>query len=195
MKKKESNFDEPLSQFPNKKYKTFFEKFKEIDSLDISQWRAVHLLGYFCKKYKNIYNEEYSWKFNDQAPSKCFEVWQMNTLSSKLSSNPSILKEYIDWVFAKKVPLLARRFTSISILNKDQTLFEFKNILLNPKITRSTELPEKYKTIINQAGVQISTYGELSFISQMDSLSPELQEALTKLYDSGLDKSLLDKIL
>lgn len=77
-----------LTTIPNDKYAKFFAKFAETKTLDISQWRLAHLLGYFCQKYEETYQVPYSWKFNNPSPTKCFEVWQMNTLVAKLSANP-----------------------------------------------------------------------------------------------------------
>ncbi len=37
----------------NEKYTKFFEKFKEISTLDVDNWKPAHILGYFCMKYKD----------------------------------------------------------------------------------------------------------------------------------------------
>jgi hypothetical protein len=81
--------DIEISTIPNDKYKKFFDKFAEMETLDVAQWKVAHLLGYFCKKYKETYNLDYAWKFNNPSPAKCFEVWQFNTLCAKLSANCS----------------------------------------------------------------------------------------------------------
>ena len=89
---------EELSPAPNEKYEKFFAKFAETETLEVAEWKTPHLLGYFCQKWKSVYSTDYHWKFNNPNPNKCFEVWQMNTLVAKLSQNPQILKDYIDWV-------------------------------------------------------------------------------------------------
>src|SRR5258706_14795110 len=145
-----------LTPIPNDKYKKFFEKFAEIETLDVSQWKVAHILAYFCKKYKEAYGIDYSWKFNNPTPSKCFEVWQMNTLAAKLSARPQILKEYIDWVYQNVVPKASRRLTSISFMTKDDVVNNYKvNILLAPQnatISRTTLLPNNYIAILKEAG-------------------------------------------
>ena len=187
-----------LTTIPNEKYAKFFAKFAEIDTLDVSQWKAAHLLGYFCRKYKEAYGVEYQWKFNNPLPSKCFEVWQFNTLCAKLSANPKILKEYIDWAFANLVPKAKRRLTSISFITKDDVLIPYKmNVLLgvkkDPEINRSTPLPQQYQDIIQKfAGVDITTYGDLAFMSQMDQPTNDILKNLVKI---GFDIDVLKRIV
>lgn len=186
-----------LNSYPNDKYKKFFDKFKEIETLDISQWKIAHLLAYFSKKYKEAYNLNYSWKFNTPSPSKCFEVWQMNTLASKLSSNPKILKDYIDWGFENIVKRSKRRLTSISFMTSDPVVIDYKMKYLfsnkPPSISRTLDLPIEYKNIL--IDFNVNTYGDLAFIYQMSDMPDNIKLALNKLQDLGFDKSILDKIV
>ena len=55
MTKKDDETGGELTPIPNDKYKKFFAKFEEIETLDVSQWKVAHILGYFCKKYKETY--------------------------------------------------------------------------------------------------------------------------------------------
>lgn len=187
-----------LSSIPNDKYRKFFAKFSEIDTLEVAQWKVAHLLGYFCKKYKDNYNVNYSWKFNNENPAKCFEVWQMSVLGSKMSTNPKIIKEYIDWVFINIVPKAKRRLTSISFMTAENVVNDYKMGVLfagkkNLSIDRSTQLPAEYIELFSKI-VEIQTYGDLAFISQM-AKSPALEAALVKLEELGFDKSILDRIV
>lgn len=190
-----------LSPIPNDKYKKFFEKFAEIDTLDVSQWKVAHILGYFCKKYKQTYGIDYSWKFNNQSPTKCFEVWQANTLAAKLSANPKILRDYIDWVYQNYVPKTKARFRSVSFITKDEIVQDYKlNVLLagqkNLQVDRSTPLPSNYCDILKElAGINVSTYGDLAFISQMDPMPDNIAKAMEKLADFGLDQEVLKRIV
>lgn len=189
-----------LQDYPNEKYKQFFDKFKEIDIINVSDWKPVHVLSYFCKKYKEQYNINYKFKFNNPAPSKCFEVFQIKKLAMLLSSNPTILKNYIDWIFLNKVVKAKRRLTSISFMTNDGVVNEYKvNVLLsgdcNNNISRTTPLPENYKLIFQNIGTIINTYGELAFMSQITPLPQEMLLALTKIEELGFDKQLLDRIV
>lgn len=199
--KKNKDFDDKLPTIPNDKYVKYFNRFKEIETLDISNWKTVHLLSYFCKKYKEMLGEDYSWKFNNENPTKCFEVWQMNTLSSKLSSNPKILKDYIDWAFDTLVKDKKYRPRSISFLTKEEAVVPYKmNVLFagqnNTTVSRSTLLPPNYKdTLEKMANISINTYGELAFIVQINPMPIELSAALNVLAETGLDKEAIKRIV
>jgi hypothetical protein len=190
-----------LTAIPNDKYRKFFDKFAEIETLDVSQWKVAHLLGFFCKKYKETYGIDYSWKFNNQSPSKSFEVWQMNTLAAKLSANPKILRDYINWAYQNIVPKAKRRLTSISFLTKDEVVNDYKlNVLLagqrNSNVDRSASLPTIYQDILQQtAGITISTYGDLAFISQAEPLPDNIILALDQMVEAGFDREVLKRIV
>ena len=145
---------------------------------------------------------DYPWKFNNPSPNRCFEVWQLNTLVAKLSANPQILKDYIDWAYQKLVPQAKRRLTSISFMTKDEVINPYKmNVLLGGKknlnVDRSTPLPDKYKEVIKQCGnsFNLSTYGDLAFVSQMDPMPQELSRAFRELSDAGFDMEVLKRIV
>lgn len=190
-----------LTSIPNDKYKKFFDKFAEIETLDVAHWKVAHILGYFCKKYKDTYGIDYAWKFNNPSPTKCFEVWQANTLAAKLSANPKILRDYIDWVYTNIVPNTKARFRSVSFITKDEVVNDYKlNVLLagqkNLHVDRSTQLPPNYIEVLkNIANINISTYGDLAFISQMDPMPENLSQAMEKLAEFGLDQNVLKRIV
>lgn len=199
MNKKE-NKDLELSGAPNSKYEKLFSQFKEIDDLKIDDWKVPHILGYFCKKYFDTYNVKYQFKFNSPLPTKCFEVFQIKKLASMLTANPKLLKEYIDWIYETKVIKAKRRLTSISFMTNEGIVNEYKmNVLLagkrNLNVDRSTPLPDKFKVIFQSAGVTISSYGELAFLSQMSEMSNELLSAFEKAEQEGFDKEVLGRIV
>jgi hypothetical protein len=198
-KEKEATGGE-LTDLPNDKYKQFFDKFAEIETINVTEYKPVHILGYFCKKYKDTYNLPYQFKFNSPLPTKCFEVFQIKKLAMMLSSNPTILRDYIDWIYLNKVVKAKRRLTSISFMTNEGIVNEYKfNVLLagkkNLNIDRSTPLPEKYQTIFIEAGTAIKTYGELAFVSQMDPMSEALAVAMDKIQELGFDKEVLGRIV
>jgi|SRR5579859_3055663 len=190
--------DQELSSLPNDKYKKFFEKFEEINFLPVAEWKKPHLLGYFCFKYKKCYNIEYSWKFNNPSPAKCFEVWQISALCAKLSTNPQIVKDYIDWTFNNLIPKTKRRFTSISFITKDESVNPYKmNILFSPKkttINRTDLLPSEYISVFNDLGIKVNDYGDLAFLNKPP-ISANLQQAFDKLVQLGFNLDSLNKII
>ena len=200
MRDKAEKIDEELTTIPNEKYRKFFNKFNEIDALDVAQWKVVHLIGLFCRKYKEIYQIDYAWKFNTELPNKSFEVWKIKTLCAKLSANPKILKDYIDWVFEVEVPKTKAKFRSISFLTQEERVNYYKlNILLagqtNSSIDRSTPLPSTYQDILKETNLSINTYGDLAFLSQMEPMPDNIKVALDKMVEQGFDRSILVRII
>jgi hypothetical protein len=188
-----------LTDYPNEKYRRFFDKFAEIEILKIEEWKPVHVLGFFCKKYKEHYQTDYTFKFNSPSPLKCFEVFQIKKLCMLLSSNPTILKEYIDWIYRTKVVQAKRKLTSISFLTHEDTVkWYLQNVLLagkkNLNVDRSTPLPDQYREIFQTIGISISTYGELTFLSHM-APTPEMVGAFQKMEELGFDKEVLERIV
>jgi len=185
---------------PNEYYRNFFKKFEEIETLEVHKWKPVHILSYFCKKYKDHYNVNYQFKFNTSSPSKCFEIFQIKKLAMHLTASPVLLKEYIDWIFIDKIIKAKRKFTSISFITNETTVKEYKfNVLLSDKknanINRSTLLSNEYKTVFAQLNFPANTYGDLAFISQMPDMPIELVKAFTMLESMGFDKNILKKIV
>jgi len=178
---------------PNLNYEKFFEKFIEIENTDCKNWSKTGVLAYFCKKYKDQYNIEYEFKFNAPQPSKSFEVFQINKLCINLSSDPIILKDYIDWIFENKVKKSKRRLTSISFLTNEYSLKDFKTRHLRNQtlstIDRATRLPEKLINKIKTINENILTYGDLAFMMQSQSSDCEKIKLL------NLDLSFLSRVV
>lgn len=198
-KEKESTGGE-LTDLPNEQYQKFFDKFAEIDTVDVAQWKPVHILAYFCKKYKDTYQLDYKFKFNSPSPTKCFEVFQVKKLAMGLTANPSLLRDYIDWIYLNKVVKAKRRLTSISFMTAEGVMQEYKmNVLLagkkNLNVDRSTPLPDKYKEVFLRISIAINTYGDLAFISQMDPMSFELAGAMVEIETLGFDPEVLKRIV
>ena len=200
MARKEEENGGDLNGAPNKKYEQFFAKFAEIDTLPLSDWKTVHILAYFCKKYETQYNTKYQFKFNSANPTNCFEVFQVKKLASQISSNPKILTEYIDWVYKTRVVEAKRKLTSISFLTVEGLVIEYKKNFLfadkkNIQVSRSTLVPDEYKPIFANAGVNIQTYGDLAFMYQMEDKTVQLQESFNKIVEMGFDPEILERVI
>ena len=177
-------------QAPNDNYVKFFKKFNDINTLDIAQWNYVCILAYFCKKYQEKYSIEYKFKYNNTAPSKCFEVFQAKRLGLTLSSNPLIQKEYIDWVYEKIIPNMKRKITSISFLNREDIQKQFKELYFKEsEINRSSELSSQVKDLLLHEGYNISTYGELAFFTQTEEFL-NIKDKLMLIFDLNILKGI-----
>lgn len=202
MKNKNEIIGGELTDLPNEKYKQFFDKFSEIETLNIKEWKPVHLIAYFCKKYEKQYGIKYQFKFNSPSPAKCFEIFQIKKLAMLLSSDPTILHDYIDWIFLNKVIKAKRRLTSISFMTSDDVTQEYKmNVLLADKknnmdrVDRFSLLPEKYLQVFKDCNIDVYTYGELAFISQIDPLPENIAGAIHNIEKLGFDKEILSRIV
>ncbi len=202
-KEKEKQLGGQLGDYPNDKYAKFFGKFDEIETLDVSGWKAVHILSYFCKKYKEHYNVNYTFKFNSPNPNNCFEVFQIKRIGLQLSAHPKIIRDYIDWVYETKVVQAKRRLTSISFLAHEGVIADYKKILMSGQpdadvvrstVDRSMALPQKYREVFKNAGINVANYGELAFLSQMEQTA-EITAAFEQAAAIGFDKAVLDRVV
>jgi hypothetical protein len=186
-----------LSDYPNNYYRKFFDKFKEINTLEVKEWRPVHLISLFCKLYEENYHVKYQFKFSSKTPSKSFEVFQIKKLATMLTSDPVLLKQYIEWVFRNKIRYAKRRITSISFLTREEIMNEYKiNFLLsNKNIDRTTDVPEDIIATFDRYGYPISNYGDLAFLYKIDPKPDKLNYAFVSINFNGFDLSVLDKII
>lgn len=180
----------------NEKYRKFFDSFKEIETKEVKDWKAQHLIGLFCKLYKEHYKTDYKFKFNSPSPSKCYEVFQIKKLAQLLTSDPVKLKQYIEWAFSEKVKMAKKRITSIAFLSHDFMTTEYKlkylsGDLASQRLDRTTTLPIEYKEIINSYGHRINNYGELSFLLQIGGQ----EDLVNKLHSAGMDIEAVKRIV
>jgi len=193
MAKAELLVNEPLlTDQVSEYYKKFFSKFGEIETVSTKEWKVFHLLAYLCKKYEAYYGLKYSFTFNNPAPSKSYEVYQIKKLSNMLSSDPQILKDYLDWVFEKKIIEKKKRITSLGYFTHIDVVNEFKfKFLFNKKqITRTDALPDNVAIICVKHNFKIKTYGELAFIKRMPNQDTLFNELKAIGFNTDLDKIL-----
>lgn len=190
----------PLSSAPSIFYEKFFNRFKEIESKPVPEWDATLIIAYFCKLYKEYYNVDYTFKLN-ATPSKSYEVYNIKKLSSMLSSDPLILKDYIDWFFQDKIRSKKKRITSMAFVTDATTVndFKFKFLLLGKSkpVDRSVEIPATYKESMQKHGINLKTYGELSFLKRVVDAgngSEEHKKMFEDLKLLGMDLSVLEKV-
>jgi hypothetical protein len=195
MKSKKQDIE--ISNYPSKAWETFITNGKKFVEIEVSKWRMAEILGYFMFRFQEAFDKEYQWKFN-AAPSKAYEVFRMNTVSSRLSSNPQILKDYIDWIFSQRVAKDKKSFRSISFLTNDENLLFYRNTFLfagqtNLQIDRSTPLPPNIKPIVSSLGC--NTFGDLAFIFKAGLDTEEIKTAKQQLTEAKFDFAILDKIV
>ncbi len=185
--------DPALTDQVSDHYKRFFAKFSEADIIPVNEWKTVHLLAFICKKYETYYGLSYTFKFNHPAPSKSFEVYVIKKIANMISSDPQILKDYIDWVFKSKIIEKKKRITSLNYFAHPDIVndFKFKFLFNKKEISRTDQLPNNIASICARNGFKIKTYGELAFVKRM----PNQDTLLTELQSVGFQIDTLDKIV
>lgn len=190
------NNNEELS----KPYQAWFAKFSEIDTLDVSQWKSVHLVAYMARKYNNHYGIEYTFRMNSTAPGKCYEMYQIGKLTQMIAKDPIVLKAYIDWVWAKKVIERKKRITSFALFVDANVCNEYKWSAMDNQIDRTTRLPDNILAICQALDPTIKTYGDLAFIEceEMNASYNNTMEKYSMLFQdlktANFDRSILGKI-
>lgn len=175
-------------------YQKWFDQFPEIEILPIKEWKLVHIISYWTKLYKNHYSVDFTFKFNHTAPSKSFEVLQIKKISNMLSSDPEILKGYIDFFFEKIIITKKKRITSLALVADANVINEYKKLLMNPNqsIDRTAFLPANYRDIIRNIYhiEHLNTYGDLAFVRG----NGDYKKVMDALVVAGFDVKILDKV-
>jgi hypothetical protein len=199
-KKNNMNQDISIENYPSIHWKKFFENFSDIEMIKIDKWNTAHLIGYFCKKYKDQYGVDYTFRFNSTAPSKSYEVYNFLKLANMLSSSPNILKDYIDWFFIEKIIAKKRRITSMAFLTEANIVneYKFKKLLMGAKsVDRTTVIPPIYAVIVQKYGLPFKNYGELAFVKRCIDTgngADAHKAMLSELAKAGLDITMLDRV-
>jgi hypothetical protein len=161
-------------------YDKFLVKINEFQNLDVSLWNSNHLLGYYCSKYKEYYKIDYQFKY-DKNPSQSHELKMIGILKLIISSEPQVIKDYIDFYFETRVKNSKRKL-SIASLRAEFLLEKFKNTYQIKQssqniIPRATQLPNNVLGIMLKNKLQARTYGDLVFLlSCNDSIKSQLDE-------------------
>lgn len=189
------------TEYPNLQWQKFFNQFNDIDALDPNNWKTVHLIAYFCKRFETHFKSKYSFRFNTTAPSKSYEVFNFNKLSLNISRNPIIVKEYIDWLFDFKLAQNKRKMQTMAYLTDVSVINEFKFKVLMPRqsgpIDRTMKIPANLIELAKPFA-DITTYGELSFIKKSidngNDMDPKYKEMLILLSKNGLSLVDLERV-
>lgn len=182
---------------PNEYWKLFFEKIYDVDSLEIKQYKPFHVLGFFCKEYKKYYERDYQFKFNTEMPMKSFEMFHINRLKLNLSKDPEIQCQYIGWIFSYICPKMKRGFSSISFINNENVMRQFKEQFLSSALPSSLERGSKLDTwiidLFKDTNRPIQTYGELALIVQYE--QEKFKDQISNMKDKSFNFDILKRIV
>jgi len=188
----------------SKPWENFFYKFKDIEEEPFKSkvflWKEVHILAYICKRFKELYNKDYAIT-QKNAPSKCPDMFFVRKMISTLgTTNMVIVKEYIDWIYDKKIIPENKKIRTLSYFMTAGFVNEFYFQKSESEIVkRSTSLPKNYKEIANALNVSVDTYGDLAFIKMAsDRAKGDLNNPNVVFFENikalGFDISILEKL-
>lgn len=161
----------------NAYWRKFFKKFEEIDDPNMkpSQWKEVHVLAYICKRYEQQYGRKFSVTIKG-APTRSPDMYVVKRIIASLNTtNMRTVKEYIDWVFDKKIIPKKTHFRKVGYFLTEGFANEFFHEKMNKKsgFKRSSGLPAAYIKIAEDLGINISTYGDLAFLQMAVERKPD----------------------
>jgi hypothetical protein len=185
----------------SKPWQKFINKMAEFSTIQAEQWEPAHTLGYFAYRFQKHFNHKYALSFQGP-PSKCSEIVLIKKIYGALDTTfaPEV-KAYIDWVFDMRIIPNKLAVRSVSFMLAKGIMNDFLKIQAEKKrITKSTPLPEEFKSFIDFYEIPASTYGDLQFIknaldqdSESESRQP-YKKLLEQLSTIGLKLDILDKL-
>jgi len=182
---------------PNAFWRKFKESLADYENTPVEKWEAKHLLGHILKRYNERYQIEFTLSYS-RPPSKSQELYCVKRMMTSFgSAAPSVLKQYIDWMFdgyLKKNPMKSLAlFFHQGMIGKFKAQYKKSN-----QISRSTQLPSQYSDIVEDLKLPIFTYGDVAFAKMAVDGSPDeypdYVTLLTRLHNAGLDDALLEQL-
>ena len=197
MKDKEPSLSDPISPA----WEKFQTKMDQHTTLPTNDWQPTQLLGYFCDKYKSHYGISFTLRYNTP-PSKSYEIYRIKAIAQMLSSDPTILKDYIDYFFQKVIIEKKKRITSIALLADANVINKYKQLYTNgsQSIDRASPLPSKYLVITHNTDPVITDYGTLAFTYSIynqtndNGFVEKYKSMFDGLRNAGMDLSILQKV-
>jgi hypothetical protein len=186
---------------PNKAWTTFKERLDSYADIPLAKWTAEEALGHILKRYRDHMGVELSLSHSGP-PTSCSEIYCVKRMILALGiSEGQTVKDYIDFVFDKYIMPNKVTFSSIAYFFTTNFIFEFKKkFRKDNKITRSTEIPDRYKTVIASLSLDVKTYGDLAFAKVAISDDPNNQDLAVysqmfeELKGVGFDESVLGRL-
>ena len=90
------------------------------------------------------------------------------------TTDMSVIRSYIDWIFDQKIIPGKIKIRSIGFLTTPGFGNEFNQYRAKKeKIIKSTELPARYRKVADDLDLPVATYGDLAFIKMALEQSPD----------------------
>lgn len=163
-----------------KVWENFFKKINLHKETPVEDWKEYQILGYLVARFESHFQRKFAFALNSQ-PAKCSEMFFIKKIVYSLDAkDPEIVKKYIDWVFDKKIIPGKVKIRTIGYFHNSSFANQFLDDLkkLN-QITRTTALPEEYKTIVNYFKAPAETFGDLAFVKKVIESNPDDEDSIT----------------
>lgn len=103
------------------------------------------IVGYFCYKYQQFYNQEYTFSYCNPVPYKDKDFVMARRLLAMFNGDALEAGLYLKWAFAKIVKTPKYEITSLGFFTKPEFVGRYKLAKIRKqKITRSTPLPRDF---------------------------------------------------
>ncbi|MCK9567816.1 hypothetical protein M0R72_02550 [Candidatus Pacearchaeota archaeon] len=186
---------------PNAFWQKFKAKLALYASDDISQWQEYHFLGHILKRYKDHMGIEFTLSYS-RAPAKCSEMFCIKRMIAFLGvEDKQTIKDYIDFVFDQYIIPKKVSVTSIGYFFTTEFIFQFKKMFSkDSRISRSTQLPADYKSVVSSLNIDVCTYGDLAFAKLAIENDPNGSEVaiyirmFDELKNIGFDDGVLGRL-
>lgn len=153
------------------------------------------VLGYFVSKYEAHYKMDFHFSHTENGLFRGTEAVMVRRLLSTFNNSSKDVVAYIDWYFANKVTLQAKKLTSINPLTVPTVIGLFRHWQASQKkITRSTPISAKMTEWlqIHSPSVlqltQLSDFGDLQQFLKFIKQNPSKQTDEIKLFVDELYK-------
>ncbi len=185
---------------PNAHWRKFEQRLKAFADIPLSEWKEEEILGYLLKRYTEHYQIDWALSYSGP-PSRCAEMYIVRrTMTAVGTQKASIMKQYIDWVFDKDIIPKRKQISSLAYFFAPGLCNQFRaEFRKNSTITRTTELPQDYATIVNGLQLSLNTYGDLAFArmaiqGQSDDTMAPYVLLFNQLRDLGFNESILETL-
>ena len=162
-----------------KVWETFFKKLSLHKDMPVEDWKEYQLLGYLVSRLDTYLQRKFAFSLSGQ-PSKCSEMFFLKKIIYSLDTkDPEIVKNYIDWVFEKKIIPNKVKLRTLGYFHNPSFTNEFlEQNKKSKQITRTTSLPEEYKTIVNFFKAPAETFGDLAFVKKIIESNPDDEDSV-----------------
>jgi hypothetical protein len=188
---------------PNTYWRKFKERLEVYDNIPVSNWKDENFLGHILRRYKEVPGivTDFALSYSGP-PTKCKEIYCIRRMALTLGTeDPECIKAYLDWVFDNIIIPGKVIISSVAYFFTNSFIISFKKDYRKDNvITRASKIPDNCFNIIQQSGLELSTYGDLAFAKLAIEQDPANEDYIPyiklfeQLKNNGLDVYNMGKL-